>query len=116
MHPFGSFASMALIAALALPSNARATARAAVQDAASEPPPAAATAVPARVPLFQVRYVLEPAAPQRREHPPLDFGDGQPAIRDSALLGAPAVLLRGVIETPNVIVCRGWSCEQSSRR
>ena len=42
--------------------------------------------------------------------------DGKPAIPAMTLSGAPGVLLQGGVASPNVIVCRGWSCLDSPRR
>lgn len=104
-----------LFASLGLPSAAQAMAQPYAQDASRSPAEASAPSR-SRPPLFQVRYVLVSALPQPHDDPPLDFGDGKPAIRPLTLSGAPGVLLQGGVASPNVIVCRGWSCMDSPRR
>ena len=106
-----------LFASLGLPSVAGAMAQPYAQDASRSPVDASASSR-SRPPLFQVRYVLVSALPQLQPHddPPLDFGDGKPAIRAVTLSGSPGVLLQGGVRSPSVIVCRGWSCMNSPRR
>ena len=104
-----------LFASLGLSSAVQAMAQPYAQDASRSPADASAPP-PSRPPLFQVRYVLVSALPQPHDDPPLDFGDGKPAIRPLTLSGAPGVLLQGGVQSPNVIVCRGWSCMDSPRR
>lgn len=104
-----------LFASLGLSSAAQAMAQPYAQDASRSPVDASASSR-SRPPLFQVRYVLVSALPQPHDDPPLDFGDGKPAIRTVTLSGAAGVLLQGDMQSPNVIVCRGWSCMDSPRR
>lgn len=108
--------SLCVLAVLqSLPCSARAMAQPYAQDASRRPTGASAPSR-SRPPLFQVRYVLVSPLPQPHDDPPLDFGDGKPAIRAVTLSGAPGVLLQGGLQNPNVIVCRGWSCMDSPRR
>lgn len=104
-----------LFASPGLPHPARAMAQPYAQDVPRSPADASASSR-SQPPLFQVRYVLVSALPQPHDDPPLDFGDGKPAIRPVTLSGSPGVLLQGGVEDPNVIVCRGWSCMDSPRR
>lgn len=69
-----------------------------------------------RPPLFQVRYVLVKAAPLPQDELPLDFGNGESAIRPLSLSGWPGVQLQGGAQKPNTIVCYGWSCMDSMHR
>lgn len=71
----------------------------------------------ARPPLFQVRYVLVKATPTPpKDDLPLDFGNGEPAIRSLSFSGWPGAQLQGGTTKPNTIICYGWSCMDSLPR
>lgn len=71
----------------------------------------------ARTPLFQVRYVLVKATPTPpQDELPLDFGNGEAAIRSIRLSGGPGVQLKSGERAPNTFVCYGWSCMDSLPR
>lgn len=70
-----------------------------------------------RPPLFQVRYVLVKATPTPpKDEPPLDFGNGEAAIRSIRLSGGPGGQLKSGERAPNTFVCYGWSCMDSLPR
>jgi len=67
--------------------------------------------------LFQVRYVLVKATPTPpQDELPLDFGNGEAAIRSIRLSGGPGVQLKSGERAPNTFVCYGWSCMDSLPR
>ena len=66
---------------------------------------------------FQVRYVLVKATPTPpKDELPLDFGNGEPAIRSLSFSGWPGAQLQGGTTKPNTIICYGWSCMDSLPR
>lgn len=98
-----------LLLSLGLPSAVLAVAQPLPQEAvrAAEGAPAPR----ARPPLFQVRYVLVKATPTPpKDELPLDFGNGESAIRSIRLSGGPGVQLKSGERAPNTFVCYGWSC------